>query len=91
MPGDTAIACKTEVANWGDIVIASADDEQTIKRFERRTHQARLVRENDTVVAWCPAELDIIGMVTGVVRRVRGWVVTSGKGSLTASRRTQRL
>ncbi len=64
VPGDTAIACKTEVANCGDIVIASADDEQTITRFERRAHQAWLVRENDVVEAWCPAELEIIGMVS---------------------------
>ena len=61
---------RTDAAN-GDIVVAMLEDEVTVKTFEKKNNQVRLLPQNDN---YQPIEVDkskdfkIVGKVTGVVR-----------------------
>ncbi len=61
---------RTDAAN-GDIVVAMLEDEVTVKTFEKKNNQVRLLPQNDN---YQPIEVDkskefkLVGKVTGVVR-----------------------
>jgi repressor LexA len=71
LDGDTVLVRRADSARSGDIVVARADGEQTIKRFERKGGRYWLCPANDTMEPWAPTELEIIGVVDGVIRRMR--------------------
>ena len=64
------VAPRSEAVN-GDIVVAMLEDEVTVKTFEKKNDNVRLLPQNEN---YEPIEIDsskefkIIGKVTGVVR-----------------------
>ncbi len=68
---DLVIVTPRSEASNGDIVVAMLEDEVTVKRFEKKNNQVRLLPQNDN---YQPIEVDkskefkIVGKVTGVVR-----------------------
>ena len=64
------ISPKTNAVN-GDIVVARVDDEVTVKIYENKNQQIRLIPQNklyDPIVIKNKNEFSIVGKVTGVVR-----------------------
>jgi repressor LexA len=70
MPGDTVLVRKSDTASGGDLVVAMADGEQTVKRLAVKGRRTLLVPANPEMEPWEPDELEILGVVIGVVRRV---------------------
>ena len=73
-PGDYIIVKPQETAEDGEIVVAMIDDEATVKRLERRGSKIRLLPENPSMSAIVipkPEELRIVGLVTGLIRKMR--------------------
>lgn len=68
--GDYVIVRQQNVAENGDIIAALIEDEATIKRFFFETEGYRLQPENDAFEAFIVKELDILGKVIGLFRRV---------------------
>ncbi len=68
---DLVIVTPRNEAVNGDIVVAMLEDEVTVKTFEKKNNQIRLLPQNDS---YQPIEVDkskefkIVGKVTGVVR-----------------------
>lgn len=68
---DLVIVTPRNEASNGDIVVAMLEDEVTVKTFEKKNNQIRLLPHNDN---YQPIEVDksrefkIVGKVTGVVR-----------------------
>ncbi len=68
---DLVIVTPRNEAINGDIVVAMLEDEVTVKTFEQKNNQVRLLPQNDN---YQPIEVDkskefkIVGKVTGVVR-----------------------
>lgn len=64
------VAPRTDAVN-GDIIVAMLEDEVTVKTFEKKKEQVRLIPQNEN---YKPIEIDkskefkIVGKVTGVVR-----------------------
>lgn len=74
LPGDHIVVRPQESADDGDIVVALLGDEATVKRLEKRGPRVRLIPENpsmEPVPIPDPRELRILGVVTGLVRRMR--------------------
>jgi repressor LexA len=75
LPGDLLVVHRTPEAANGQIVVARLDDEVTVKRFERRGREVRLLPENPE---FDPIEIDlrraplvIEGVGVGVIRQHR--------------------
>jgi len=75
LPGDLLVVHRTPEAANGQIVVARLDDEVTVKRFERRGREVRLLPENPE---FNPIEIDlrraplvIEGVSVGVIRQHR--------------------
>lgn len=70
--GDTVIVKQQPTANNGDIVVAMADGEATVKRFYREGPKVRLQPENKTMkpLMFDKGDLRIIGKVVGMLRKV---------------------
>ena len=74
LPGDFIVVRPQNTAENGDIVVALLGEEATVKRFEKKGARLRLVPENpamEPIPIPDPAELKIMGIVTGLVRRMR--------------------
>lgn len=68
--GDFVIVKKQKTAKDRDIVVALVDGEETtLKRFFKEGSRVRLQPENRTMKPIYPEQLDIIGVVVGVVRQ----------------------
>ena len=68
--GDFVIVKKQKTAKDRDIVVALVDGEETtLKRFFKEGSRVRLQPENRTRKPIYPEQLDIIGVVVGVVRQ----------------------
>jgi len=72
LDGDLLAVHRTPEARNGQIVVARLDDEVTVKRFERKGHQVRLLPENE---AFQPIQVDlrrqalvIEGLGVGIIR-----------------------
>jgi repressor LexA len=75
LDGDYVVVQKQQTARDGDIVVAlagedEAADEATVKRFFRENGRIRLQPENETLEPLYPTQVQILGKVIGVFRRV---------------------
>jgi len=69
--GDVLLIQKQSIANNGDIVVASVDNESTVKRFYLKDSQVELRPANSTMTSiWLsPDEVEIQGLVVGLLRK----------------------
>jgi len=73
LPGDILVVDRSLQANHGHIVIAVVDNDLTVKRFLRHGQQVELHAENHkfpSTIIPAGANVEIWGVVTGVVRRL---------------------
>ena len=69
--GDHVVVHKQETADDGDIVVALAGgDEATVKRFYKESDHVRLQPENEAMEAIRTRDVQILGRVVGLCRRV---------------------
>ncbi|WP_432628279.1 transcriptional repressor LexA [Brotaphodocola sp.] len=68
--GDQVIVQQTNTAENGDIVVALLDDSATVKRFYRENGHYRLQPENDTMEPIIVSNVQILGKVVGLFRRM---------------------
>jgi repressor LexA len=57
-------------ADNGEIVVAMLDGEATVKRFYRESNRIRLQPENPAMAPIYASDVEIIGRVEAVVRRL---------------------
>ncbi len=67
--GDKIICKKTSYAENGDIVVALVEDSATVKRFYKRHGKFVLHPENSDLCDIVLNEVEILGKVTGLVRK----------------------
>src|SRR5262245_56436857 len=68
--GDYVVVKKARTARDGDIVVALLNgDEATLKRFHKEAHRVRLEPANSSMQPIYAQHVDIMGVVTGVIRR----------------------
>lgn len=70
LPGDVVVVRPAEDADNGQIVVALLDDEATVKRFYRDEDAIRLEPANPDYEPIVSRDVDIIGRVIGVFRKV---------------------
>ncbi|MGE5389894.1 MAG: transcriptional repressor LexA [Deltaproteobacteria bacterium] len=70
MDGDYLIVHQQEVASNGEIVVALIKDEATVKRFYRRDSYVELRPENSAMQPILSDQVQIVGKVTGLLRRM---------------------
>jgi repressor LexA len=68
--GDYVVVKRQETAADGEIVVALVGDEATVKRFFRESEHVRLQPENDSLSPILSREVQVLGRVVGVCRRV---------------------
>lgn len=69
LDGDKIICKKTPAANNGEIVVALIDDSATVKRFFKRDGKIILHPENCRLTDIVLNDVQILGKVTGLVRK----------------------
>ncbi len=69
LEGDKLIIRKQNYAKNGDKVIALIDDSATVKTYYKENGHFRLQPENDTMEPIILDELDILGVVIGLIRK----------------------
>ena len=69
--GDYVVVRQQSHAEDGDIVVALLDDEATVKRFFKEDDHVRLQPENPRLSPIRSANVQILGKVVGVFRKVR--------------------
>jgi len=71
LDGDVILVQKQSIANNGDIVVASVENEATVKRFYLKDSQVELRPANSTMTSlWLsPDEVEIQGLVVGLLRK----------------------
>ena len=68
--GDLIVVERRQTANNGEIVVAIVEDnEATLKRFYRESNRVRLEPANSSMKPIFSDNVDIMGVVIGVVRR----------------------
>ena len=67
---DYVIVEQTSSASNGDIIVALIDDSATVKRFYKEDRQYRLQPENDTMEPIIVSEMNVLGKVVGLFRRM---------------------
>lgn len=65
---DLVIVRKQKTAQNGDVVVALIDDGATVKTFYREGQRIRLQPENDTMEAFYPENVSVVGKVVGLMR-----------------------
>jgi repressor LexA len=70
LDGDHVVVRRQEAARNGEIVVALVGEEATVKRFFKESDHIRLQPENDQMEPIRTRELDLVGRVVGVCRRV---------------------
>ncbi|MEA2330562.1 MAG: repressor LexA [Thermoleophilaceae bacterium] len=70
LEGDHVIVRKQETATDGEIVVALVEDEATVKRFFREADHVRLQPENSAFEPILTTDVQLLGRVVGVCRRV---------------------
>jgi repressor LexA len=70
LEGDHVIVRKQDTAKNGEIVVALVSEEATVKRFFREKEHVRLQPENDALEPILTRDVQILGRVVGVCRRV---------------------
>jgi repressor LexA len=69
--GDYVVVRPQETAGDGEIVVALVEDEATVKRFFKEEDHVRLQPENDALDPIRSRDVQLLGRVVGVCRRVR--------------------
>lgn len=67
--GDKIVVRKQSTAKDGDVVVALIEDSATVKRFYKEKDVFRLQPENDYMKPIFVKELEIIGIVVGLIRK----------------------
>jgi repressor LexA len=70
LEGDHVVVHRQETADDGEIVVAQIADEATVKRFFREPDHVRLQPENQAYEPIISRDVEILGKVVGVMRRV---------------------
>jgi repressor LexA len=70
LDGDLIVVRPQHTADNGEIVVAMLDGEATVKRFYREQGRIRLQPENRTMAPIYASDVEIIGRVEAVVRRL---------------------
>jgi repressor LexA len=68
--GDLVVVAKESSAVNGDIVVAMLSEEATVKRFFREHNHIRLQPENDSYEPIISSDVQILGKVVGLVRKI---------------------
>jgi repressor LexA len=68
--GDLVVVRPQDTASDGDIVVALLGEDATVKRFFRESDHVRLQPENDTMEPIRSREVQVLGRVVGVLRKV---------------------
>lgn len=66
--GDTIIVKEQNTANNGDVVVALIDNDATVKTFYKEDNYIRLQPENDSMEPIFVREVQILGIVVGLLR-----------------------
>jgi repressor LexA len=70
LEGDYVVVHTTETARNGEIVVALMGEEATVKRFFKEKDHVRLQPENETLEPIRTRDVQVLGRVVGVFRRV---------------------
>jgi repressor LexA len=70
LEGDHVVVRRQDTAADGEIVVALVGDEATVKRFFRESDHVRLQPENDALEPIRVRDVEVLGRVVGVCRRV---------------------
>jgi repressor LexA len=70
LEGDYVVVHKTETARDGEIVVALLEEEATVKRFFKESDHVRLQPENEALEPIRSRDVQVLGRVVGVFRRV---------------------
>jgi len=70
LPGDVVIVRPATEASNGEIVVALLEDEATVKRYFREADAIRLQPENSAYEPIISRDVEVIGRVIGVFRKV---------------------
>ena len=70
LEGDLIVVRPQKTASNGEIVIAMLEGEATVKRFYRENGRVRLQPENQTMAPISASDVEILGRVEAVVRRL---------------------
>jgi repressor LexA len=70
LDGDLVVVKQQDTARNGEIVVALIDDEATVKRFFREDGHVRLQPENDAFEPIISTEVQVLGRVVGVLRKL---------------------
>jgi repressor LexA len=70
LDGDLVVVKQQDTARNGEIVVALIDDEATVKRFFREDGHVRLQPENDAFEPIISTEVQVLGKVVGVLRKL---------------------
>jgi repressor LexA len=70
LEGDYVVVHLTETARNGEIVVALLGEEATVKRFFKERDHIRLQPENDALEPILTRDVQVLGRVVGVFRRV---------------------
>jgi repressor LexA len=70
LAGDMVVVRPQDTATDGDIVVALLGEDATVKRFFREPDHIRLQPENDSMEPIRSREVQVLGRVVGVMRKV---------------------
>ena len=70
LDGDYILVKKQDNANNGEIVVALIDDEATVKTFYKEKDHVRLQPENDTMEPIIVKDVQSVGKVVGLFRKI---------------------
>jgi repressor LexA len=70
LEGDHVVVRRQDSASNGEIIVALVDDEATVKRFFKEDDHIRLQPENETLEPILVEDVEVLGRVVGVCRRV---------------------
>jgi repressor LexA len=70
LEGDYVVVHSTETAQNGEIVVALLGEEATVKRFFKERDHVRLQPENEALEPILTRDVQVLGRVVGVFRRV---------------------
>ena len=70
LAGDLVVVHPQDTATDGDIVVALLGEDATVKRFYKESDHVRLQPENETMDPIRSREVQILGRVVGVLRKV---------------------
>jgi len=68
--GDMVIVNKEPTARNGDIIVALLGEEATVKRFYKETNQVRLQPENEKYAPILATDIQVLGKVVGLIRKI---------------------